>query len=74
MRTLADLRNQKLTKERKQEIAAKGGKSAWKNLSPEEKSREMRRRRRKGQGLIAGLRYEDLIAASLFIAFALGCG
>ncbi len=44
MAELAHRRAKKLTPERRQEISSMGGKSSWADLSPEERSAEMKRR------------------------------
>jgi hypothetical protein len=44
MAELAHRRAKKLTPERRQEISSMGGRSSWANLTPEQRSVEMKRR------------------------------
>jgi hypothetical protein len=46
MSEMARLRNKKLTPQQRREIASMGGKSSWADLTPEERSVEMKRRAR----------------------------
>lgn len=45
---LGKLRWKTLTAKQRKEITAQGGKNAWANVSPEERSRMMSERRKKG--------------------------
>ena len=44
MSEMARLRNEKLTPEQRQDIASTAGKASWADLTPEERSVEMKRR------------------------------